>query len=121
MPDAPVLAQVSRSRDSGPRPAPAPRDPSVAESALGLTRNDRLSVEQRLDYLGFPPGTQDGYFDAGTRRAIEGYQRNRGREGTGYLNRPTYAAIMNETRDFRSGVVIDGAAILRGLLGGGLN
>ncbi len=100
-------------------PAPAREDPATVESALGLTRNDRLSIEQRLNYLGFPPGAQDGFFDASTRWAIEGYQRNRGHDATSYLNHPTLAAIMNETRDVRSGIIIDGAAVLRGLLGGG--
>jgi peptidoglycan hydrolase-like protein with peptidoglycan-binding domain len=102
-------------------PASAAADPAAVESTLGLTRNDRMSIEQRLDYLGFRPGAQDGFFDASTRWAIEGYQRNRGHDATGYLDRPTYAAIMNETGDVRSGIVIDGAAVLRGLLGGGLN
>jgi len=100
-------------------PAPAQADPAVVEGALGLTRNDRLSIEQRLSYLGFQPGAQDGFFDSSTRWAIEGYQRNRGHDATGYLNQPTLAAIMNETRDVRSGIIIDGAAVLRGLLGGG--
>jgi peptidoglycan hydrolase-like protein with peptidoglycan-binding domain len=101
--------------------APSPEDPAVVEGALGLTRNDRLSIEQRLNYLGFPPGVQDGFFDSSTRWAIEGYQRNRGHGATGYLDQPTLAAIMNETRDVRSGIIIDGAAVLRGLLGGSLN
>ncbi len=91
----------------------------MVEDALGLTRNDRLSIEQRLNYLGFTPGAQDGFFDDSTRWAIEGYQRNRGHDATGYLDQPTLAAILNETRDVRSGIIIDGAAILRGLLGGG--
>ncbi|MCH8168315.1 MAG: peptidoglycan-binding protein [Proteobacteria bacterium] len=99
-------------------PAPVVADPATVESDLGLTRTDRMSIEQRLNYLGFPPGAQDGFFDSSTRWAIEGYQRNRGHEATGYLDQPTLAAIMNETRDVRSGIVIDGAAILRGLLGG---
>jgi peptidoglycan hydrolase-like protein with peptidoglycan-binding domain len=98
--------------------APVPSDPAAVEAALGLTRNDRLSIEQRLDYLGFPPGAQDGFFDSSTRWAIEGYQRNRRHDATGYLNRTTLAAIMNETRDLRSGVIIDGAAVLRNLLRG---
>ncbi len=78
-------------------------------------------AEQRLDYLGFAPGTQDGFFDASTRWAIEGYQRNRGHDATGYLDQPTLAAITNETRGVRSGIIIDGAAILRELLGAGNN
>ncbi|MCH8952961.1 MAG: peptidoglycan-binding protein [Proteobacteria bacterium] len=107
-------------RLAGPA-APAPDDPALVESALGLTRDDRMSIEQRLDYLGFPPGAPDGFFDASTRWAIEGYQRSRGHDATGYLDRPTLGAIMDETGDVRSGLIIDGAAVLRGLLGSGQN
>jgi len=96
----------------------APEDAAAAEAALGLTRTDRLSVEQRLAYLGFAPGAQDGFFDATTRWAIEGYQKSRGYAATGYLDRPTVTGIMDETRHVRSGVVIDGAQILLDLLGG---
>ena len=106
------LAELTGSR------TPAAADPAAMETALGLTRNDRLSIEQRLNYLGFPPGAQDGFFDSSTRWAIEGYQRNRRHEATGYLDQPTLAAIMKETRDLRSGVIIDGAAVLRNLLRG---
>jgi len=103
------------------REAPAAADPAAVESALRLSRNDRMSVEQRLDYLGFPPGAPDGRFDASTRRAIKDYQRNRRHKATGYLDQPTYGAIMNETRDARSSIIIDGAAVLRDLLGTGNN
>ena len=112
------LAELTEGAAPALVPAPVVADPATVESDLGLTRTDRMSIEQRLNYLGFPPGAQDGFFDASTRWAIEGYQRNRGHEATGYLDQPTIAAIMNETRDVRSGIVIDGAAILRGLLGG---
>jgi peptidoglycan hydrolase-like protein with peptidoglycan-binding domain len=115
------LAELTGAIALAPAPAEAPAEanPAVVEDALGLTRNDRMSIEQRLNYLGFQPGAQDGFFDASTRWAIEGYQRNRGHDATGYLNQPTLAAIMNETRDVRSGIIIDGAAVLRSLLGGG--
>jgi peptidoglycan hydrolase-like protein with peptidoglycan-binding domain len=92
--------------------------PAAAEDALGLTRNDRLSIEQRLNYLGFPPGTQDGFFDSSTRWAIEGYQRNRGFEPTGYLDQPVIARIVEETGGVSNGIVIDGATVLRNLLRG---
>ena len=107
-------------RLAGPA-APAPEEPALVEIALGLTGDDRMSIEQRLDYLGFPPGVPDGFFDASTRWAIEGYQRSRGHDATGYLDRPTLGAIMDETGDVRSGLIIDGAAVLRGLLGSGQN
>jgi hypothetical protein len=96
---------------------PALPDPAAAEAALGLTRADRLSMEQRLAYLGFAPGPQDGSFDAGTRRAIDAYQRSRGHNATGYLDRPTVAAVMSETRDASQGVVT-GADVLMNILRG---
>ncbi len=98
--------------------APALADPPSVEQALELTRNDRLSIEQRLDYLGFPPGPMDGFFNSSTRRAIEGYQRSRGHNVTGYVDQPTLGAIMAETRDVRAGIIIDGAAVLRNILRG---
>jgi peptidoglycan hydrolase-like protein with peptidoglycan-binding domain len=96
---------------------PALPDPIATEAALGLTRTDRLSIEQRLAFLGFAPGPQDGSFNADTRWAIEGYQRSRGHGATGYLDRPTVAAVMNETRDASTGVVT-GADTLINILRG---
>jgi peptidoglycan hydrolase-like protein with peptidoglycan-binding domain len=101
-----------------PAPAPAPRDPRAEEAALGLARTDRLSVEQRLNYLRFPPGNIDGFFDASTRRAIDGYPQSRGFEPTGYLDQPTIIRLMEETGGAQTGIVIDGAEVLRRLLGG---
>jgi len=90
------------------------------EDALGLSIDDRISVEQRLRYLGFEVGAEDGEFDNRTRAAIKGYQSARELEGTGYLNRPT---VVNLVRDTSVGgqqqggrVVIDGAEVIRGLL-----
>jgi len=87
------------------------------EAALGLTRNDRLSIEQRLNYLGYPPGTQDGFFDSSTRWAIEGYQRSRSLEPTGYLNQTVVSQILKDTEGVSPGIII-GTEILRGILGG---
>jgi peptidoglycan hydrolase-like protein with peptidoglycan-binding domain len=97
---------------------PATPDYAAEEEALGLTRNDRLSVEQRLNFLGFSPGTQDGFFDENTRWAIEGYQRSRGFEATGYLTQPVISRLVNETGGTTQGIVIDGAEVLRRILGG---
>jgi len=98
---------------------PAPADPAAEEAAMALTRNDRLSVEQRLNYLGFSPGTQDGFFDNNARRAIEGYQRSRNFQPTGYVDNPTIARLLDETAGVQTGIIIDGATVLRKLLGGG--
>lgn len=89
-------------------------DPARREAELGLTRSDRLSVEQRLAWLGFPPGPQDGFFDADTRWAIRSYQESRGYQATGYLDRETLAGIMRETRE--AGLGVGGAAVLLEIL-----
>ena len=86
--------------------------------SVRLIRTDRLSIEQRLDYLGFPPGAQDGFFDSSTRWAIEGYQRDRGFEPNGYLSQPVLARLVEETGSGNKGIVIDGATVLRNLLRG---
>ncbi|SEO71321.1 Putative peptidoglycan binding domain-containing protein [Salinihabitans flavidus] len=49
----------------------------------------RALVETRLMSLGFNPGQIDGKFDEATRRAIAGFQRQRGIVPTGYLSRRT--------------------------------
>ena len=91
----------------------------ATEDALSLSLDDRISVEQRLRYLGFEVGAEDGEFDNRTRSAIKGYQSARGLEDTGYLNRPT---VVNLVRDTSVGsgqggrVTIDGAQVIRGLL-----
>lgn len=94
-----------------------PANPVDAELALNLTRNDRLSIEQRLNYLGYSPGTLDGFFDSNTRWAIEGYQRSRAFEPTGYLTEPVLARLVQETGS-GTGIVLDGATVLRNLLRG---
>ena len=96
---------------------PTPANPVDAEAALALTRNDRLSIEQRLNYLGYAPGTIDGFFDSNTRWAIEGYQRSRGFEPTGYLNEPVLERLVQDTGS-GAGIVLDGATVLRNLLRG---
>lgn len=91
------------------------RDPEAREDALALGMRDRLSVEQRLAYLGYRVGRQDGFLDDTTRRAIENYQRDRGYGATGFLDRETLSGIIEETRGARVGGVT-GPDILLDLL-----
>lgn len=68
--------------------APAPAGQAGlerAEEALGLDALTRRLIEIRLEQMGFDPGTADGRFDADTRRAIRGWQAQRGERQTGYL------------------------------------
>lgn len=90
---------------------------AAMENGLNLSNNDRISVEQRLRFLGFEVGATDGVFDDRTRAGIQGYQASRGLQETGYLDRRTVVTLVRETNQRRSGQVeIDGAQVIRGLL-----
>ncbi len=78
--------------------APKSREAVLAETeaALGLRRADRRRVQQSLAILGFDPRGIDGVFGPGSRRAIAGWQRARGHDGTGFLNRNQTDALVGE-------------------------
>ena len=86
------------------------------ENALGLSPNDRVSVERRLRALGYDVGRQDGRFNRRTRAAIRGYQQSRGMRATGFLNRPTLVRLVRDTNRNRNSGKVDGADVIRGLL-----
>ena len=91
------------------------------EAALRLSGDDMLSVEQRLRFLGFAVGQEDGIFDDRTRSAIKGYQSSRGLGDTGYLDRESVVTLVNESNQQAEGgqgtrVQIDGAKVIQGLL-----
>ena len=77
---------------------PKSRDEVLAETeaALGLRRADRRRVQQSLAILGYDPRGIDGLFGPGSRRAIAGWQRSRGHDGTGFLNRNQLDALIAE-------------------------
>ncbi len=86
------------------------------ENGLGLSPNDRISVEMRLRFLGYDVGPQDGKFDRRTRSAIRGYQKSRGINVSGFLNRPTIVRLVRDSNRGRGGATIDGADVVRGIL-----
>lgn len=86
------------------------------EARLGLNQGDVFSLEQRLAFLGFDPGIQDGVLDDAARQAIAGYQESRRLEPTGFLDRPTVIGIVQETGGVRRTEGIDGAAVLQGII-----
>lgn len=114
-------AEARLDRIDGTERKAAERDRAErAEQALGLNAQDRLSVEQRLRSLGFNPGPLDGRFDSDTRRAISGYQADRGLPETGYLDRPTLVGLVQETGDLSATLpgelVIEGTEVVRKLI-----
>ncbi|MCB1406417.1 MAG: peptidoglycan-binding protein [Rhodobacteraceae bacterium] len=61
--------------------------PERIETALGLSRDERRSIQRDLTILGYNPRGIDGIFGAGTRGAIGAWQGANNLTQTGYLNR----------------------------------
>ncbi|QLF94251.1 lytic murein transglycosylase [Pseudomonas sp. ABC1] len=56
------------------------------EDEKPLSRSQRLELQERLQNLGFAPGTPDGIIGANTRRAIRQYQQQLGWPADGYAS-----------------------------------
>lgn len=63
----------------------------------GLTRDQRVTVQQRLNALGYSTNGADGNFGPGTRRAIALWQRDRGYTQTGSLSTAQANEILRGT------------------------
>ncbi|MEL6688754.1 MAG: peptidoglycan-binding domain-containing protein [Pseudomonadota bacterium] len=59
----------------------------------------RLLAERQLAALGFNPGSVDGRFTEGTRRALRAFQITRNIPATSYLGRPTAVALLNSVNN----------------------
>ncbi|MCJ1902680.1 MULTISPECIES: peptidoglycan-binding domain-containing protein [Paracoccus] len=82
-----------------PTPAPAPVQPraqeiqqprqasqaELTENRLNLSRGDRVTIQRRLNTLGYSTGGADGIFGSRSRAAIRGWQQRNGYAVTGYL------------------------------------
>ena len=69
---------------------PSPED---KETALGLTRAERRSIQMGLASLGFDPGPADGLFGRGTRAALSAWQSAKGETATGWLTESEARAL----------------------------
>lgn len=87
----PAPAPVVRQREpeiQQPRRIEEPRQMSQAElneSRLGLSRGDRVTIQRRLNALGYSTGGTDGVLGSRSRSAIRGWQQSNGYAVTGYL------------------------------------
>ena len=84
-PAAPAAASGDLPADASPA-ADSSRTAESLEAALGLDRQERRRIQQRLAALGFDPGPADGLFGRGTRGAIGRWQSSQGDEPTGYMD-----------------------------------
>lgn len=66
---------------------PVDETPEDIEAALGLTREQRLTIQRNLTTLGFDTRGVDGIFGPGTRAAIGAWQRGAGLPANGFLTR----------------------------------
>ncbi len=68
------------------------------EKALALTRNEWLSIEQRLSLLGFRVGEINGKPGNQLRSAVKDYRRSRGLPVHSYVDRKFVRLLVKETR-----------------------
>lgn len=64
---------------------PAPTTAAGVEAALGLTRTDRILLQQQLTSLGYDAGVADGLWGRNTRNAISRWQSANKFTGSGYV------------------------------------
>ena len=67
--------------------------PEAIEDALGLGAAELRAIQEGLAAAGFDPGGADGLFGAGTRTALEAWQRAQGIAVTGYLTEVSAAEL----------------------------
>jgi peptidoglycan hydrolase-like protein with peptidoglycan-binding domain len=70
--------------------------PEQVEAALGLSRTERRRIQQDLTDLGFNTRGIDGLFGAGTRSAIESWQRRNRLVRTGFLTSDQVALLRSQ-------------------------
>lgn len=78
------------------------RDTRRAEDALGLSRNQRRSVQRDLTDLGYDTRGVDGIFGRGTRAAIENWQAGSRFDRSGYLTQPQLNRMEQQAQAIRA-------------------
>jgi uncharacterized caspase-like protein len=80
---------------TAPRSAPPASGPEI-EQRLHLGSREWREVQTRLTALGFDTRGADGNVGAGTRRALQDWQRARRYPATGYLDETQHVALLDE-------------------------
>lgn len=83
--------------------AAAPANPYDGGGTAGLSRQQRLSIQQRLNALGYSTNGADGNFGPATRRAIALWQRDRNYAQTGSLSTAQANEILRGTAGTTAG------------------
>lgn len=91
---APVTAPAPVVRAPAPVPQAVPGQ--AAETRLGLSRADRVSIQRRLNALGYATGGADGILGSRSRQAIRSWQQQNGYAATGYLTGDQIALMRDQ-------------------------
>lgn len=94
-------AQISAlNADAAARGSEATGDRAAAidEDLLGLTRDERVTIQQRLIRLDYLTGRADGVFGSSTRRAIGRWQGDNGLPESGYLTAEQIRTLQQQAR-----------------------
>ncbi len=76
----------------------------VAVLRQGSTGGEVKEVQRRLKQWGYYSGIVDGVFGAGTKRAVQAFQKKNGLTADGVVGRATYSALgMNDSYDALGG------------------
>ena len=98
-----IFAGAARGRIQDLQPVVAPQvsGPEATESALNLSRSQRINIQHNLTLLNYDTKGADGAFGPATRRAISRFQADGGVAVTGYLN-PSQLDLLNRSAAERS-------------------
>lgn len=82
-----ALERLAPGVDPGSPPPADNGNQSAAyvEASIGLTRTQRIQIQQQLTAVGYPTGVADGLWGTNTRRAIGRWQTANRTASTGYL------------------------------------
>lgn len=94
-----AAAVLSSASPGGEFPKRVSGDPSAAEQALELSREDWTAAQLGLEAAGFDPGPADGEANPRTREAISSWQNAEGYEATSYLTADQADALVAEGRE----------------------
>ncbi len=100
---------VANTQSDTSKPAAAPEPPAatanpendtgteLTESAIGLDREGKIDLQERLLAIGYNPGNADGNLGAATRRAIGVWQKENNLPQTTFLTRKQYVRLQLDT------------------------
>lgn len=91
-----AMDRLSGTQRPEPLPAPGVNDPARIEASLGLSRTQKVTIQQQLTALGYDTRGADGLWGANTRGAIGRWQVANREAQTGYVTSAQVALIAEQ-------------------------